>query len=345
MADSSLVSLPGKRKRTEVDEEATSDVEHPTRSGDIWFEDGNIILQADNIQFRVHRSVLSNHSNFFKDLFMVPQPERELMTDNCSLVKMPDAAQDWQNLLAIVYHNLNPHRIYKSTDKLPFPILVSMLRLGKKYQFDHFRDDALERLKVDLPAKLADWECVFDVDAGGVDDESPGWYTFNNEVDVINIALEVGIQSILPIVYYLCLSNHDLAIIFDGLPRIDGTTARLHPDSQRVLVLGREKVIRAMLKHTYRWLKAKKIVPCEICVTQEKCSEARIQALESGLPSFSSEVHVALDTLNSKYTKGFCRPCTLASIEAHEAGRQKVWQELPSYFGLPEWENLNDFAS
>ena len=44
-----------------------------TRS-DIWLEDGNIVLQAENMQFKVHRGLLARVSPVFADVFSVPQP-------------------------------------------------------------------------------------------------------------------------------------------------------------------------------------------------------------------------------------------------------------------------------
>ena len=46
------------------------------RSEEVWFDDGNIILVAENKAFRVHRSMLVRHSQVFKDLFELSQPRK-----------------------------------------------------------------------------------------------------------------------------------------------------------------------------------------------------------------------------------------------------------------------------
>ena len=46
------------------------------RDSDVWFEDGNIVVIAQNTTFRFHKGVLSLHSQAFRDLFSVPQPHQ-----------------------------------------------------------------------------------------------------------------------------------------------------------------------------------------------------------------------------------------------------------------------------
>ena len=41
--------------------------ENPKRS-EIWFEDGNIVLEAEGTQFRVHRGILSLNSPIFNTM-------------------------------------------------------------------------------------------------------------------------------------------------------------------------------------------------------------------------------------------------------------------------------------
>ena len=48
-----------------------------SRRGDPWFEDGNIILVPESesqVAFKVHRGVLSRHSEVFQSMFDIPQP-------------------------------------------------------------------------------------------------------------------------------------------------------------------------------------------------------------------------------------------------------------------------------
>lgn len=66
-----------------------------TRS-DIWFQDGNIIIQAEQRQFKIHRGVLIAQSSVFGDMFSLPQPlsgEQEAV-EGCPVVRVSDSAID-----------------------------------------------------------------------------------------------------------------------------------------------------------------------------------------------------------------------------------------------------------
>jgi hypothetical protein len=71
---------------------------------DIWFEDGNVILQTSDKMYRAHRGVLSMHSTVFKDMFGVPQPTDQPRIDGCHIVVLSDSAEDWDEFLPMLYN-------------------------------------------------------------------------------------------------------------------------------------------------------------------------------------------------------------------------------------------------
>jgi BTB/POZ domain len=94
--------MSAKRKRSEISTEAER-LPIKCRSDSIWFTDGNIILEAEGQQFRVHRGVLAKHSAFFKDMFEMPQPPDESTVEDCPVVDLTDSAQDVDHLLNALY--------------------------------------------------------------------------------------------------------------------------------------------------------------------------------------------------------------------------------------------------
>jgi hypothetical protein len=67
-----------------------------------------IVLQAENTIFRVHKSLLARHSGFFHDLFTLPQPEADGKSssvhssgdiEGCQVLRLHDAPEDVANLL------------------------------------------------------------------------------------------------------------------------------------------------------------------------------------------------------------------------------------------------------
>jgi hypothetical protein len=67
------------------------------RSTDVWFDDGNYVLQAEDTLFKVYGGILSKYCLFFRTLLSLPQggsPD-QMMYENCPLIPlMGDAADE-----------------------------------------------------------------------------------------------------------------------------------------------------------------------------------------------------------------------------------------------------------
>ena len=97
-----MSTRPSKRQRSE---DLSLLVAAETIRSTFWYDDGNIILQADFTQFRVHRSVLSKQSSVFEGMFLMPQhPNSEDSTvEGCPVVFMPDRADDLSIVISMFY--------------------------------------------------------------------------------------------------------------------------------------------------------------------------------------------------------------------------------------------------
>lgn len=78
------------------------------RSQDVWYDDGNIVIQTENIVFKVFRGILASNSAVFSDMFSVPQPTNEAITgpdmyDSCPLVQIYDTPEDTRHFLKAIH--------------------------------------------------------------------------------------------------------------------------------------------------------------------------------------------------------------------------------------------------
>ena len=69
----------------------------PERCSDVWYNDGNVVLQAEHMLFKVYLGILQAQSPFFRDMFTLPQQDSNLSEkyEDCPLVVMQgDRAAD-----------------------------------------------------------------------------------------------------------------------------------------------------------------------------------------------------------------------------------------------------------
>ncbi|KAJ7065849.1 hypothetical protein C8F01DRAFT_1249423 [Mycena amicta] len=117
----------------------------------LWFSDGNIILVAASVAFKVHRGQLRRHSEVFDDLFSIPQPPEQDLLDGCPWVEVYDCPDG----CAVFPHGVIRWTTPQSSD---FPVIAGVLRLSSKYLVEHLRQRCMARLEAEWPSTLAVWD-------------------------------------------------------------------------------------------------------------------------------------------------------------------------------------------
>ncbi|KII91851.1 hypothetical protein PLICRDRAFT_136362 [Plicaturopsis crispa FD-325 SS-3] len=318
MPNSSSSSGGVKRQRT--DEENTESA--PCRS-EPWFEDGNIVLEANSLQFRVHRGVLCAQSPVFRDMFQIGQPAaNEPMVEGCPLVYMPDQGQDVMHVLKAFYGGDRYTGV-----PIPFAVVAAYLRLGSKYEIDALRREAVFRLHAELPCSFQALEEYLSRAPNRHIAHHPGWL-----FDVIALAHAHGLQRILPAAYYIVAALYTVHAILKGAPTgVDAsTTTVLSSDIAADIVIGREAILRTLRGF---WRTA-----CDTC--DDEC-EARKKRVFTRLWSPVPDCKLALmEEWDSNWEIGMCAECLQSARDSFQYNRERVWEELPGYFGLPAWAEL-----
>jgi hypothetical protein len=80
-------------------------LDSPTLVSDLWYNDGNIVLQAESSLFRVSLGVLAARSPVFNDIQTLPRSQDQEMYDDCPMMVLPDKAEDMANFLRAVYNS------------------------------------------------------------------------------------------------------------------------------------------------------------------------------------------------------------------------------------------------
>ncbi|KJA16272.1 hypothetical protein HYPSUDRAFT_117235, partial [Hypholoma sublateritium FD-334 SS-4] len=181
---------PLAKRRRKTEDESTDSDGPVKQSSRCWFDHGNVILQAERVQFRVHRSVLALHSEIMKDCFGCPQPEDGETMDGCPVVHLPDSAEDIENMCVLLY-GAN----HANLDTIEPSYLMTMIRIGRKYEISTFTKTALTYLRGLFPRELALWRASCPK-VEKIVANSKGFL-----FDVANLAYENQIPSIVPAVF------------------------------------------------------------------------------------------------------------------------------------------------
>ncbi|KAJ7184642.1 hypothetical protein C8R46DRAFT_938626 [Mycena filopes] len=312
------------------------------RVQELWFEDGNIILQAGNTQYRVFRGILAARSPVFQDMLSFPQPPASELVEGCPLVHLHDSATEVTVFL---------RALFDSGYFLPYPfatdlnILSGTLRLSHKYGVEFLRRRALIHLSSSYPTTFSDFEAIFihpneDLPLF----KCPSWIrpeSLPYKIFIVHLAREVEALWILPLAFYsLGISFTSLGpAIFHGT-NYNGVSATLSLEDQKSFVAGHNAQSMAVTDDILRFL----IQPFEIdgCEGQG-CYQRRLAALEASRafrqidPCHPLAIwdHEGWELLNE-----ICSVCIDSLDGTHAEAQQKFWDGLPGIYGLPSWKEL-----
>ncbi|KAJ6515027.1 hypothetical protein C8R47DRAFT_1032660 [Mycena vitilis] len=287
---------------------------------DIWYQDGSVILQAEATQFRVHWGILA-HSSFFRDMQALPQPPEQPTVEGCPIVELHDAVEDDNHLLAVLYDTTI---LFQKS--LPLAVVAALLRLGRKYEFRKILDAAVHRIGMQaMRSKLNTDSDYLNRDTIHI--------TNCNTIEMLNLVRENSIMSAQPCAYY------QVSELFDGLTRDDGTLAQLTPNDLRQCNLSREAIIAKQMLPGFMWGWLVSWDYREDCSRPQLCAAKREEMLQLGVEMHEPQ---ALDIGGEPWSRIFCPECLRHMEQRIDAGREKMWEELPSFFDLPPWSELKN---
>lgn len=220
---------------------------------------------------------------------------------------------------------------------MPFDVVAAFLRLGEKYNITILKTDALTRLQYEFPSTLEQY------------DQANEWSMIENKHavtrDTINLAREVHcVDYILPSAFHaLCCENVHKAIL--EATRDDGSKSLLSPEDQVIVITGWAKGRDFQRRVSMRWLLSEEELPplYEYCMTSPlSCIHARGRLIRSMGHLDAVPPIAALwnwEYLPEEKDK-MCKSCLDVAEFSHTRGREAFWDNLPSFFGLPEWPEL-----
>lgn len=114
----------------------------------------------------------------------------------------------------------------------------------------------------------------------------------------------------------------------------------LSEENRRRLIQGKQKILEVYPTCNFSWLC--KGTPSRLCEQPEECKNIIIRCLAALVQGLGVDQALDPDRL-FKWEKSLCLICAEEAVAAYNRGRREMFSALPSYFGLPRWDQLKDF--
>ncbi|TFK88120.1 hypothetical protein K466DRAFT_598906 [Polyporus arcularius HHB13444] len=318
---------------TLADPEVLQAKSSPTRDDDLWFDDGTLIVVAQNVEFRVYRNHLAERFEVFRDMLSFPQPTPSDSTDDlpCPAIHVTDSARDWRNVLRLLFHPEEQGLFVKRSDP-SFDVVSACVRLGHKYQMTAVYQQAMAYLKYHFTADLLicksrrNWV--------------PPGFTLAHAIGVVNLARLTGEHTLLPIALMVCCWKE--ADIVEGFTYDDGEQEKLAHDDLGLCFAAKARLLKVTILAYFTTYTPPPPGSCEL-----KDGDACRRALQGLADIAAREVQRAtlpnpIVVLNYALTGSgprLCNGCSTA-VKSRQLERQRQnWKQLPSVLGIdvPGW--------
>ncbi|KAF9026530.1 hypothetical protein BDZ89DRAFT_1016194 [Hymenopellis radicata] len=294
----------------------------------LWFNNGDIVLKAENTLFRVTRGILAYHSPVF--LQMVLHSESNTFIEGCRVLILPDSAEDTSHFLQAIHDSA----YYDPSKDTPFSVISGVLRMSTKYEVHPLRQMAVRHLQRLFPPTLEAWDQRSKAGNDTIQ-KSRG-----RTIAIINLALETNHHVLLPsaMAYSWAIG---LDALLDGAETHDRKKVELDLQTKRTCLLARDRLTNALRSRLLAFIATPSPARCQ---SKARCDQGRLITLskwehyfaEAGFPTpFRFEVNW------TDVGTQLCRDCVVEGRESFLTARWVLWDELPSFFGLESWEVLS----
>jgi hypothetical protein len=207
---------------------------------------------------------------------------------------------------------------------------AAFLRLGTKYEIPYLRTEAIRRLSNVYPATLQQFDTV------GASNLKLIKRYHGMAFDVVKLAREVNVPSILPAAFAQCIMSYSNEELLRGIQSTDGSITVMDIEDQKICILGRDKLSWLQTTESFAWLwDDDKVTDCTSQCRAKGYQKEMVLAIWVTSPYCS-----ALSRWHDSWEREMCDRCVATFKPRHAAGRQNIWDLLPSVFELPPWEDL-----
>ncbi len=247
-------------------------------------------------------------------------------------------------------HVIRVYRVFQLKKAVSFSILAACLELSHKYDIEHIRTEALDRMRTcfchDFDTmnssaqfnEVGHWKTVL------LSSSSLQLTVATDAIRAVNLIRLVDEPTMLPVAFYLC-SLLPIPIILSGTMLPNGRTAMLSPDDLVRCIEGRTNLVLRACKQSERLFIP---IPSDQCSTRRQCI-AFLQSKSSGHQKerdYRMDVHcvtfygMGRAIPRSSEFSALCEVCFRGFLSRHVEEMRYIWENLPGDLGLKvsEWD-------
>jgi len=322
----------------------------PERCTDVWFDDGNCVLQAENMVFKVYTGILSKHSALFETLFTIPQPQvdcHSLTYEGCPLVQLQDKAQAIHYLLKALFDL----QFYADVTKIKdAEIVITIVQMSLKYDISILLRRSIMAFTALYPPALAKWDI-----RAQRRQHAPFVAAYGRALPyvAIELAKKTGMEVLLPAAMFECCS-YSIADIMDGVQTPDGKLVHLDHDSKRAVLQAR---VQLSLKARDTKMRIVHDAELEYHISRRSSDMQKHWDRLTDWAQATDGPDAWANPLNSlsgwpsdafsRVVRGNGAKITTATIRNEKSivkglrdDRSMVWRDLPTAFGLTGWDKM-----
>ncbi|KLO08389.1 hypothetical protein SCHPADRAFT_893904 [Schizopora paradoxa] len=306
----------------------------PTPNKKVWKSDGNIVLATDKHLYRVHKSVLSENSLVFRDMLDLASPdsddgEKSPEGDGASengpnsweglpVVRLRDKDEELEYLLRALYSR----RFFRVHEQSTVPIVTGLLNLSNKYDVPDLRYDVVKHLQRYFPSTLEEYKLR----------DNHKIFAHFDDADLhrlLALAHHCNARVVLPVLFYLC------ALVDERLYE-NIYASHVPPHVFQIIREGGKKLRTGTWEVIDRG--SRKRTSGQDC-SSKSCKARRGYYYVAEYYKFC-RTPFDDDDNKSKDVRYFCANCKYAAFSRISCVPGELWEKLPSFFDLPEWNVL-----
>ncbi|GJF00195.1 hypothetical protein PsYK624_164750 [Phanerochaete sordida] len=340
-----------KKRRIEEEQASREPPPLPPKHEQLWFDDGNVAIISRDTSFRLHRSVLEQHSSIISDLL-----ECEVLDANpgdapsfqaCIVLRADDSGAELARLLRVLYSI--DRSLFDRRKPVKFLDLRGIALLAHKYNVHAILNEVSERLSLAFPAILEQSDIWIDLPKYIKSLDCAVHCTQSDLIGVVDLATRLDFPAVRVMgLYHIC--RLDPSMVWDGV-RYGDEHVQLPLDDLRLIAVASRRLCEANTRvmsciamlHAYP-----STFPRDTdCMAPAFCTPTTRNMLTDAIDNDCFAMPAPLDRLDrwideetadlSVSPQGLCPSCSVALKQAVNIMRHEALEGLGEIFGVQPW--------